>query len=381
MKTIPRATLLEFGEIGPDPIRRIIDGAKTAVLEDDAKTATQKIDGFTSPRFDGDRQIDDETCRYGNYTVRLQATEADRKIPASVLRSKVGEEVEAMKRERGIRTLARKDVAAIKESVRKLLRGKAPVSYSAADIYIDTDRGEAVTTAAPDTKAMDRVETLLARSTHTTFWPVTSRRVPKEYNDSPHEPLDRLGQAAMFSDPRDAGTEFLTWLVIESEKKQPVESESGILFRPHTPCVLSSGIRIKIDAGDLYCPELREALLSGKMVKSVRLFQKRGDDSWSGILHENLSVTQLEVPAVDSHDDPKAIYRKNMSDAFLYLDFVFDIFRWWMQNIRLDRDRWARFAAESRLVKISGIGGDQNVKQNVAQFDRTSDDVDKVLGE
>lgn len=378
MKTIPRATLLNFGEIGPDPLRRIIDGAKTAVLDDDAKTETQKIDGFTSPRFDGDRRIDDEACAYGHGIVRLNATEADRKIPASSLRAKVGEEVEAVKRERGVRNIARKEVAEIKESIRKRLRGKAPVSYAVADIYIDTENGEGLTTAAPETKAMDRVETLLARSTATSFWAVTSRMVPRAYKDSPREPLDRLGQSAMFSDPRDAGTEFLTWLVIESEKEQPVKSEVGTTFRPNTPCVLTSGIRIKIDSGELYCPELREAMLSGKMVSSVRLVVKRGDDVWSGILHENLSVTQLEVPPVDKYDDPKSIYRKQMRDALDYLDFIHDLFKFWIDNIRTDKKKWERFAAACRLTKIAAIGSKQNVEQAAAQFERTSQDVDKL---
>lgn len=389
MKTIPRATLLEFHhnglqkKKGESTLDAIIRNAAEFALGPDENTQKGKIHGWTSARFDGDRQIDKETCDYGMDRVRLQSTEADRKVPASVLRYRVGREVEAQKKAKGRVSLSRKMTREIKEFEAKRLRETAPVSYSSTDLYLllEDKQGYAVTTAAPDSTAMIRLGELWYNTTKSQLYPINSSGLcPKNFETCPREPLHSMGQSNLLSDRFEAGAEFLTWLVVAGPNAMP-ESRHGLAITTHTPCLLSDGTKIRIFGGELLCPEMREALLSGKMVRSVRIVVHQGDDAWHGVLDQSLSISQLEVPPFDLEVDPKRDYATQMREALVALRYVVDLYKWWLTNVRMDKKAWGRFAAECRTVTIGAIGSSQKRKQALARWNRSKDDVDKILGE
>jgi len=401
---ITRATAVRFR---PDwmrlPDAGTVSGAflkaaadETAVPPDE-KIKDEPAVGFCSPQFDGDRALERNNCEIAADVVRVSATQAARKVAASALRARVGELARAWKREHLGVPPCKRDLLAIKAEAKRTLTRAAPVAFSRADAYLALGEGVGLVEAAPGSGAFDRFADLFAKAAKTGVAAVTAEGLcPKELESEPSEPLHPGGQSEAFSSPSRAGREFLTWLLVEcADGPKPFrvpDDEDGTLLRRVTvrPCapvkLLDGGNGAKssfeIPLGEsVHTPELGEALLSGKLVTEMRveIADTASGESWLGTLDESLSFAGLELPPLDERDSSYQADR--MRSAGRALGIVATVFAAWVRGVRMNRERWAGFAARCRTVLLDAIGDAEKLRRAVAKWHGSKGDVDAIFAE
>ena len=380
---LPRATLLRFDPeaAGRETLDALFMSAQNLSLDPEEKIGVAKAVGLTSPRFEGDREITPHTCRIEAGFLRFRVTTAARKVSASALRAEVGRRALAIEKEHHGVPPCRRDVARIKYEVRAELARKAPVVYSHIDLFVDLRSGTGITDAAPGSAGMEKVREFLGKIIRTDVQPVNPTLLcPKEYGDEPCEPFHPGGQSEAFSRPHNAGLEFLTWIVVRGSDG-PVQF-GEITISPETPCLLVlEPVRCKLEGfHGLYGTELREALLSGKTVRSVgiRATDAEGEE-WSAILDSELSLSSLSLPPVDADRNEKRHRLEVMTKAVAALSIVRGAFQGWLRDIRMDRKKWATFTAACRTVHIEHIGHAKEVERIKAKIARSDADNKTVI--
>lgn len=370
--------------------------ADAAAVPPDEKIKDEPAVGFCSPQFDGDRTLDRNTCEVAPETVRVSATQAARKVAASALRARVGELARAWKREHLGVPPCKRDLLAIKAEAKRALTRAAPVAYSRTDAWLALAEGVGLVEAAPGSGAFDRFADLFALATKTGVAAVTAEALcPKEFGDEPSEPLHPGGQAEAFSSPARAGREFLSWLLVECADGPKTfrvpDDEDGTLsrvtVRPCAPVKLLDGgngakSSFEIPLGEsVHTPELGEALLSGKLVTEMRveIADTAGGKSWFGTLDESLSLAGLELPPLDERDSSYQADR--MRSAGRALGIVATVFAAWVRGVRMNRERWAGFAARCRTVLLDAIGDAEKLARAVAKWHGSKGDVDAIFAE
>lgn len=396
---IGRATALKFNEaeIPREGGRRaagfIKRAREVAFVVPDEQIKTEPATGFCSPDFDGDRELLPTSCAVGSDIIHLRATQAERKVASSALRAKVGEEVRAQEAAycRGLLARERKE---IKRELEKRMKEKAPVAYSAVDLFASLAEGVAIVDAAPGSSKMDLLAGLfLAVAPGSGLTAVTAGTLtPPEYAHEPREPFHPQGQPEMFSDPSRAGAEFLTWLLVfcaDGPRRFTVPDdgyfpECGMLVRPRRTAKLASSSTDEKstfdfpEGGSVYTPELGEALLSGKLVEElgVEIAEETGGRTWKCTVDSSLSLSALECPAPA---DPEDGWLDTMRLAGRALGIVAFLFRAWMRGLRMDRERWAGFCAACRQTYLDAIGDADKLKRVLAKSDAISSDLDAIF--
>jgi len=267
----------------------------------------EEIHGWVGPRHLLDREISEATAMPGGY-LRLTLTQAQRKIPAALLRAecRIEEMVWMAAEQRDY--VNRQTRSEIKKEVTEKLLPQMPPTLKGVDFVYDRPHSMLYCTAMSEKQldaflinfsAVTGVQ-LLAADPAAMAWQLAQSRV-----DSWHS----LGFAADQWADCAPGREFLMWLWFISEAKGGEVNlpESGpfsmLVEGPLQFDQEEQGETVIRKGEPMISAETRAALLSGKKLRRAKLTLARGEEIWNCTLDADEFIFRgLKLPKTEAYD-------------------------------------------------------------------------------
>jgi hypothetical protein len=274
--------------------------------------AEEEIHGWVAGRHLLDRNITEETAYLGGY-LRLTLTQAQKKVPASLLTAECAvEEMAAMEAEEK-QYLNQQARSEIKKDVKERLLPDMPPQLKGIDFVFD-ERSHMIYCTATSEKQLDAFVLSLMQTTG-----VIAEVADPESIAAKTESIDVQNWApASFSDELEdgmvdgtAGREFLMWLWYCSEKRGglaniPEVGEIAYMVEgPLTFVMEGKGAHeITLRKGEpMLSPETKTALLSGKKLKKAKIQFVRGEEAWAFTFDADEFVFRsLKLPQTETFD-------------------------------------------------------------------------------
>ncbi len=267
----------------------------------------EEIHGWVGPRHLLDREISEETALSGG-TLRLTLSQAQRKIPAALLRAecRIEEMVWMAAEQRDY--VNRQTRSEIKKEVSDRLLPQMPPTLKGIDFVYDRGHGLLYCTAMSE----NQLDAFLVNFTSIAgVQPIPADpaamawKLAQSRTDSWHS----LGFAADQWADCAPGREFLMWLWFVSEAKGgevnlPESGPFAMLVEGPLQFDQEEQGEIVIRKGEpMVSAETRAALLSGKKLRRAKLTLARGEEIWNCTLDADEFIFRgLKLPKTEAYD-------------------------------------------------------------------------------
>ncbi len=299
--------------------------------------------GWVSGRHLLERRIDDQTCKLGGY-YHLCLRQAERKIPASLLRAECRLIELTRMAEIGSDHLNRKEKKSIKEEVQERLLPTMPPQISGSYIAIDPSEGY-LYTSATSPRQLDLVLGYFNKAIGFEPIPLAPENIASDLFEIDPDGLPLANISPDLSDSGDSGTlgeNFLTWLWFYQEKNNGVLPPSKLgdfSFMLDGPLVLvaegGGAFESNIRKGTpTVSAEAKAALLVGKKLRRAKLiFARHKGEEWALTFDVNEFIFKgLKLPDGDAMDR-FAIFEERMTNLYIVQNVIFALFQRFLKEL------------------------------------------------
>lgn len=340
-RSVPEDALERFQENAMPTWDHLVDG---------------KLAGWVSGRHLLDRRIDEETSIYAGY-YRLALLQAEKKVPASLLKAEIQQEELARKAARNLEFLARKERSEIKQEVIMRLLPQMPPTLKAMPFVFAPESTKMYATALSDTAS----DELVIHWRHALdFAPEPQSPETVAMNRKSVDPRDWY--AASFSPEVDddlvdhvPGRDFLTWLWFVSEARGGEVDLPGVgrvavmIQGPITLSMEGAGAHeTRISKGNpVLSAEARTALLAGKKVSKAKFFIGRADEVWEATIGDDFVFRSVKLPESEDVLDNVSRFSERLSAIDDFTEMFFGLYDDFVDR-RRDKDKWSAERGEIR---------------------------------
>ncbi len=313
--------------------------------------------GWVSGRHLLERRIDEETAYSGGY-LHLCLRQAQRKIPASLLKAECQMMELAQMAANNSDIVSRKQKKEIREEVAERLLPTMPPQLSGIYFTIDASENRLYVGAASD----KQLDTFLEHFRETIgFEPIalTPETTPSDLFKMNPDAVPQLNFSPELADASAGGTlgqNFLTWLWFYQEENNGLlpKSQLGefslmmdgpLTFVAEGPGALESSIRKGLPT---VSAEAKAALMVGKKLKQAKIILVRGkDEIWSATLNADTFVFRgLRLPDGEALD-PASIFEERMTNLYIFQAVFFALFRKFIADLS-DPSKAADFQKQAK---------------------------------
>jgi hypothetical protein len=316
----------------------------------------EPVTGWVTGRHLLDRNIKEETARYGGY-LRLTLLKAERRIPAPLLRAECMMEMLAAMQAAGVETLKREERARIRKEVTERLLPTMPPQLTGIPV-ICGQRGEALLAGAVSDRQVDALMLAFRQAVGVELTPVTPesaalKRRKRSLGDL--DPVSFSGDCPDDEAPYGAGLDFLTWLWFFSEVRGGVfrsgQGDFAVALEGPLMFVMEGdgAHETRLRRGEpLLSAEAKASLCSGKKLRRARVRLVQDDREWTTEFDaEDFAFRGTKLPKGEELDavsrfQDRMLLTQTLVQAVLSL---FDLFL----EERLTPDRWAATLREMRV--------------------------------
>ena len=296
----------------------------------------EPMTGWVSGRHLLERRIDEETAIKGGY-LHLALRQAQRKIPASLLKAECRMEELALESERE-RPVGRKEKKRIKEEVSERLLKDMPPQLSGIPMLVDRGDSRLYIGASSDTQVdlfmahfleaqgFEPVP-LLPDIAAEDLFSVNPDAIP-QLNFSPSLPDENVGGSL--------GQNFLTWLWFFQEARGGVLprtqlGEFGLMidgplvFVAEGAGALESTIRKGLPT---VSAEAKAAMMVGKKLKRAKLILARDkNEIWSATIDaDTFCFRSLKLPQGEALD-PESVFEERVTNLYIFQTVFYQLFQ------------------------------------------------------
>ncbi len=274
--------------------------------------AEEEVHGWVAGRHLLDRHITEENAFVGGY-LRLTLTQAQKKVPNSLLAAECAvEEMAAMEAE-GKQFLNQQQRSEIKKSVRERLLPDMPPQLKGIDFVFDA-RSHMIYSSATSEKQVDAFVLSLMQTAGCSAQaadPATIAAKTEGIDVENWSPASFSGELEDGMVDGTAGREFLMWLWYGSEKRgglANVPDVGEIAYMVEGPLTFvmegKGAHEITLRKGEpMLSAEARTALLSGKKLKKAKLQFVRGEEIWAFTFDaDEFIFRSLKLPQTETFD-------------------------------------------------------------------------------
>jgi len=267
----------------------------------------EEMNGWVGPRHLLDREITENTAWPMGY-LRLTLTQAQRKIPASLLRAECRMEEMVWMQAEHRDYVNRQTRSEIKQQVIERLLPEMPPTLKGIDFCYDRGAGVLYASALSE-KQMDAFLINFTKTTGVKLIPVDPLSAAWSEAQCRADQWPRWSFAADQWADCSPGREFFMWLWFMSEAKGghaempgggsfAVLVEGPLLFDQE-----EQGETIVRKGEPMLSAETRAALLSGKKLRRAKLTLARGEECWSCTLDaDEFIIRSLKLPKTEAID-------------------------------------------------------------------------------
>jgi len=312
----------------------------------------QPVFGWVTGRYLLDRKIDDQNAFIGGW-LRLTLLQAERKIPASLLRAEIMQEEIVRLAVSGNEYLARKEKQEIKQEISDRLLPTMPPQLKGMGFVHRPGQGEVYAETLAE-KQVDVFVSYLREAIGFTPELMT-----------PESLAIRLGRTdsrewypASYSDEVEpervsplAGHDFMTWLWFEAETHpDKVRLDDG----GHVGLMLEGPLTLVMEGGGAHETSLRKGnplasaeakacLLAGKKLRKATINLVAGDKVWRfGFDGETFAVRGLKLIAAEGGaSDPVSRFQDRMLQVEMVKDLLLGLYTRFVKE-RADSKRWEK---------------------------------------
>ena len=299
-------------------------------LPDEDAIKDQSVYGWTSSRYPADRQLDEDTIKYGAYT-RFSLTEASRSVPPSTLTAELMKEEQVRLNISGNEYLSRREKVEMKQEILDRLLPTMPVVYKTTSVVISAN-GKYLYADAMSDKQVD-VFVSYARDAFG-FPPI--QLSPEYMFATKHKPFEQVEPCSYSSDIEAErvchipGMDFLTWLWYQSETNPDSidaskEGTLGCMFEGPLKLVMEGGgaHEVTLNKGNpMMGTETHTGLKSGKKLSKATVNIVRGDVVYRFTLDDSLAVRGFKPAVPEGNLDAVSLYQDRILNTELVWDFI-----------------------------------------------------------
>jgi hypothetical protein len=316
-----------------------VDKFAAAALPPLSTLAEEEVHGWVAGRHLLDRNITEENAFLGGY-LRLSLTQAQKKVPTSLLQAECALEEMAVMEAEDKNYLNQTQRSEIKKQIKERLLPEMPVQLKGIDFVFD-ERSQMIYATALSDKQLDAFVLTLMQTTGCSATPADPETIAERSNQIN---VQNWGPSSFSDELEDgmvdgtAGREFLMWLWFCSEKRQgiaqiPDVGEIAYMVEgPLTFVMEGKGAHeITLRKGEpMLSAEARTALLSGKKLKKAKLQFVRGEEVWAFTFDADDFVFRgLKLPETETFDrvgkfQERMVMLETFRESFfhLYSDFA-----------------------------------------------------------
>jgi len=334
LKALPSDAVERFAEHAAPPLNSLTDGV---------------IHGWVSGRHLRDRVITQQNAYYGGF-LRLQLVLAERKIPATLLKTECEMEELALMESTGQKFLTRAAKKDIKAAVVARLLPTMPPHLKGFPFVYDEREGILYASTLTD-KQMDVFNAYFAQTLGFNLVAVSPETAAmhrlhanvREWAASSFSPMVPDTEAML-----DVGEEFLTWLWFYSEArgglfKHDDLGEFAVMIDGPLNFVNEGGAaqNVVVRQGEpRLCVETKSALLGGKKLKQAKLTLAQGDAVWSCTFSASgFVVRSLKLPASPKMDSV-SLFQERINHLSLFHGALMGLFDVYVRE-RNDASSWS----------------------------------------
>lgn len=309
-------------------------------------------------------RIDEETALRGGY-LTLTLRQAQRKIPASLLRAECRMEELGRQAEKQSESLSRKEKKQIKEEVTERMLPKMPPQVSGIPFVVDEASERLYVGATSDSQ----LDLFLGYFRDTVgFEPIALTpdvAATDLYSINP-DVIPTLNVSPSLSDGQTTGTlgrDFLTWLwwYQEAHEGKLPKSQLGefgllvdgpLVFVAEGPGAHESAIRKGLPT---LSAEAKAALVVGKKLKQAKLMFARGNDSWTATVDADaFTFRGLKLPQGEALD-PDSVFEERITNLHIFQTLLYALFSRFLKE--MTDDAQARDITKSAKKWVEDMDG------------------------
>mgnify|MGYP006274597077 CR=1 FL=1 len=301
-------------------------------------------------------RIDEETAYRGGY-LTLTLRQAQRKIPASLLRAECRMEEISRLADREAEGLSRKEKKEIKAEVSERLLPKMPPQIGGVPFVVD-DAAQRLYVGASSDSQLDQFLGFFRDTVGFEPIALTAEVAATDLYSVNPDGLAGLNVSPSLTDNQVSGTlgrDFLTWLwwyQDENEGKLP-KSQLGefgflvdgpLVFVAEGPGAHESAIRKGLPT---LSAEAKAALEVGKKLKQAKLVVSRGNEMWNATLDaDTFAFRSLRLPDGEALD-PDSTFLERVTNLHIFQALVYALLQKFIASMS-DADEAARVADSAK---------------------------------
>ena len=341
-KPLPEDALDRFSSKSAGPLDRVKDEPQW---------------GWVSGRHLLESRIDEETAYAGGY-LHLSMRQAERKIPAALLRAECRMAELLRLAESKAERLDRKERRSIKEEIIADLLPKMPPQIAGTPFVIDANE-DRLRVGATSQKQLDIFLGLFCQTIGFEPVPLTPEVACVEFLKTDPQTIPALNFSPDVPDAAAGGTlgqNFLTWLWFFQEQRggtlPPTQLgqfglmiDGPLVFVADGPGALESAIRKGLPT---VSAEAKASLMVGKKLKRAKLVlaRERGEE-WSAMIDADEFVFRgLKLPEGEALD-PGSIFEERMTGLFIFEKVFFALFQRFVAEVS-DSAKFQAFQKEAK---------------------------------
>lgn len=325
---MPEDTLERFAEKAAGPLEYVKQDPKW---------------GWVSGRHLLETRIDDETAYAGGY-LHLTLRQAERKIPASLLKAECRMEELAALKEQNSERLSRKQKKQIKEDVTERLVPTMPPTLSGTHFVVDEGYKKLYVTATSD-RQLDIFQAMFYQTVGIEPVPLSPEILAAEVSETELASLALLNFSSEIPDDVAGGTlgqSFLTWLWFFLEQNGGVlpKTQLGefsmmidgpLVFVSEGKGALESSIRKGLPT---ISAEAKAALTVGKKLKRAKVVLARGKDhQWQTTVDaDSLVFRSMKLPEGEALD-PASIFEERITNIYVFQTILTELFKKFVKEV------------------------------------------------
>ena len=314
--------------------------------------------GWVSGRFLLETEINEETCKVGNY-FHVCLRQAERKIPAALLNAECRLAELARMKADNVDHLNRKVRKQLKEEVKERLAPQMPPTFAGTYCAIDPVTNMLYVTATSD-KQFDLFSGYFGKALGFNPLPMTPDNLAAALYKTDPTDIPAVNISPELDDASGAagllGENFLTWLWQFEEEREGILPSSKLgdfslmvdgplTFVAEGGGAFESSLR---KGAPTISAEARSAMLVGKKLRSAKLVlaREKGEE-WSCTLDASQFVFRgLKLPEGEALD-PQEVFEERMANLDIFRQVIFELFHLFL-NVMSDPAKRSEYQQKAK---------------------------------
>ena len=338
-KSLPADALDLFREHAAPSIDHLADG---------------KVTGWVTGRHLLDRNIDESTALHGGH-YRLALLQAEKKIPATLLRAEIQQEELARRAVRGLEFLSRKERGEIREEITARLLPQMPPQLKATP-YVQQPESLRFFAGALNDKACDEFGIYFQHTfgfSPVPLGPESAALARKRVDTRDWRPSSFSPEADDEFVDEAPGRDFLTWLWFVSETRdghlelKDLGKFAILLEGPITFTMEGAGAHeTTLRKGNpALSAEARTCLLAGKKISKAKFVFALGETMWQGAVSDDFVFRGFKLGDPEDQLDAVSLFMERMRQLDEFAEVFLAAYDRFVET-RSDRDRWRKERGE-----------------------------------